>query len=136
MKEREIKFRVYHQRDGMKYFGDIPVFILLNGDFFYDDCFGNIKTEYRINDSHKIMQYTGLKDSNGKEIFEGDILEAHQTINGQSRFVIKNCIGEFDLRYAYDLDRKYEYNIKSFLEIDELEIIGNIYENTELLNNL
>jgi uncharacterized phage protein (TIGR01671 family) len=131
MKNREIKFRVYHQRDGMRYFGDIPVFILLNGDFFYDDCFGNIKAEYRINDSHKIMQYTGLQDKNGKDIYEGDLFKASEEL-GHIYEVFHNKYGWAVRAYTnYGFD---ELNLINDL-LSNYEIAGNICQNKELIPN-
>ena len=69
----------------------------------------------------EIMQYTGLKDKNGKEIYEGDILR-----NGQRVFDVHYC----------DSIAQFEHGGKSFVDIDasKTEIIGNIYENPELLD--
>lgn len=70
-----------------------------------------------------IMQSTGLKDKNGVEIFEGDIgWDDHQEVHGQ--VIFEN--GAF----------KYEWeNISEdlFEATDDIEIVGNIYENSELL---
>lgn len=83
-----------------------------------------------------VMQFTGLLDNNGKEIYEGDIIDINQTVNGQSKFLIKACLPFMDVRYLHD-NRPYEYTIHDLLDAyrdeKEIEIIGNIYENPELL---
>lgn len=70
-----------------------------------------------------LMQSTGLKDKNGVEIFEGDIgWDDHQEVHGQ--VIFEN--GAF----------KYEWeNISEdlFEATDDIEIVGNIHENPELL---
>ncbi|MDU1715106.1 MAG: YopX family protein [Streptococcus vestibularis] len=70
-----------------------------------------------------LMQSTGLKDKNGVEIFEGGIgWDDHQEVHGQ--VIFEN--GAF----------KYEWeNISEdlFEVTDDIEIVGNIYENSELL---
>lgn len=99
----------------------------------YDDCW--LEKDF---DKIELMQYTGLKDKNGKEIYEGDIIDIHQTVNGQSIFVIEvTNTGLVIPRYAFDKNYKYEYNIRELLEFDEydkeIEVIGNVWENRELL---
>ena len=100
----------------------------------YNDIFGFEFNENEI----ELMQYTGLKDKNGKEIYEGDIIDIHQTVNGQSIFVIEvTNTGLVIPRYAFNKNYKYEYNIRELLEFDEydkeIEIIGNVYQHPELL---
>ena len=82
------------------------------------------------------LQYIGLKDKNGKEIYEGDIIDIHQTVNGYNQFVIEYYTYKFSARY-YDKDKKvigslYNYDLDELFEINEfekeLEIVGNIYE--------
>ncbi|EOI00872.1 YopX family protein [Enterococcus faecalis] len=74
-------------------------------------------------DEVEIMQSTGVKDKNGVESFEGDIgWDDHQEVHGQ--VIFEN--GAF----------KYEWeNISEdlFEATDDIEIVGNIYENSELL---
>lgn len=76
----------------------------------------------------ELMQSTGLKDKNNKEIFEGDILFGHA---GEDFLEIV----EFDIEEGKWTRRDIWYNSK--LDLSEnnefMEIIGNIYENPELL---
>lgn len=79
-------------------------------------------------DEIELMQSTGLKDKNNKEIFEGDILFGHA---GEDFLEIV----EFDIEEGKWIRRDIWYNSK--LDLSEnnefMEIIGNIYENPELL---
>lgn len=81
--------------------------------------------------SFELMQHTGLKDKNGVEIYEGDILYK----NGYWAIRIEYDNGSFMVR---DLD-KVRYNNKclnwyiSSFDINSWEVIGNIYENPDLL---
>jgi len=92
-------------------------------------------------DAFIVMQYTGLKDMNGKEIYEGDIIDIHQTVNGCNLFVIVWSDIGFSARYLIDgeISREYEYGIEELLDVyigkyeKSVEVVGNIYENHELL---
>jgi uncharacterized phage protein (TIGR01671 family) len=83
----------------------------------------------------KLMQYTGLKDINGKEIYEGDILSFGREI--KYRVVFEKC--SFYLYHENgmkDIDGSaYRWGLL-FRAIElsfEIELIGNIYESQELL---
>ena len=75
---------------------------------------------------------TLITDKNGQPITPGSIIDIHQTVNGQSRFVVLE-VDSLDVRYAHDLLRKYEYDVGELLDLDvllsdkEIEIVGNIY---------
>lgn len=56
-------------------------------------------------------------DMHGKVLQYGDIIDIHQTVNGQNRFVVVD-IKTLDIRYEYDLSRKYEYDPKELLKAE------------------
>ena len=83
-----------------------------------------------------LMQYTGLKDKNGKEIYEGDIVKVdfwefknHKRIKYYERGVIK----WFDWKCGWMLETGKDRFIDLFIGEFHFEVIGNIYENKELL---
>jgi uncharacterized phage protein (TIGR01671 family) len=83
------------------------------------------------------LQFTGLLDKNGKEIYEGDVVrvpddyETYGMFANEIREVIF-CLGGFRMKPIWDIHSK-----GNWLEDDkEFEVIGNIYENPELLKDL
>lgn len=75
-----------------------------------------------------IMQYTGLKDKNGTEIYEGDITK---TIDGLGVIIYEPKLATFAIEY-----RSYKITIPHYLDSErgnDLEVLGNIYEHPHLL---
>lgn len=132
---REIKFRAWD--DGKKEWllgyempnlGGFSLF----GEMMLFEEWARVLNEYLLGIPNKfkdlkVMQYTGLKDKNGKEIYEGDIVRS-EVWAGEAYSVSFNrggfCFGNGDKNYLHDA--KY---------LESFEVIGNIYENPELLDN-
>lgn len=82
-------------------------------------------------DEIEIMQSTGLFDKNGKEIYEDDIVRI--TLTDGFRYVVgEDGAVKYKLGAFYILNGLDEYLISDF-HIDDIEVVGNIYENPELL---
>ncbi|MDU2048647.1 MAG: YopX family protein [Clostridium perfringens] len=81
----------------------------------------------------ELMQYTGLKDKNGKEIYEGDILSikiySGDKVIVEGKTVVEFKDGCFGVIWGHD---KAFLSLNSFFKA-KFEVIGNIYENPELL---
>lgn len=85
--------------------------------------------DYVFVDHLVIMQSTGLADKNGKEIFEGDIVKMSKDVYSEPTYY------EFVRHYggAYRLESK-QHGCELWLRHNGCEVVGNIYENKELLD--
>lgn len=89
------------------------------------------------------MQFTGLHDKNGKEIYEGDIvLSHHNNESAEIKFGVFNSRNDYGDSYEngfYFCEQKGKIDLGCALSLDingsseKIEVIGNIYENPELL---
>ncbi len=80
-----------------------------------------------IDHGWEIMQFTGLKDKNDKEIYEGDILKIPESYDRDVK-----CDGWVDFITYKALEFKLSKSFHPYWTT--LEVIGNIYENAELIN--
>ena len=86
----------------------------------------------------EIMQSTGLKDKNGKEIFEGDIINCGYLFNGSPFDELDEYEEEKVVKFVNcGFNIKFKNDTNLFIDImescEDIEVIGNIYENKELL---
>lgn len=125
---REIKFRAWDKQfqiitkvlpDGYKFTFDGKVILL--------DHRGK---EIGESQDFILMQYTGLKDKNGKEIYEGDIVD-YELVDGNKIFEIK--YREDMAKFVADGKDFHAWGLNQGDVSERTEIIGNIYENPELL---
>ena len=118
------KFRAWLKND--KEMINVDEIHWFNGEL---DIIGDYITFVRKADEIELMQSTGLCDKEGTEVFEGDIL--HHQIQTEYTFIVKydKDKGRW---YGDGLSRTYRIGItKEFLPY--YKVIGNIYENHELL---
>lgn len=129
---REIKFRCWDKEN--KEMLDVEY-------LHWDDCTREFSirttmyTDYFDIEDMILMQYVGLKDENGKEVYEGDILEKIYTDYNDKEFLrekylVQNNICGWELR-----NLKKPKSHRSFQLLKGCKIIGNIYENPELLED-
>lgn len=124
---REFKFRVWDEHSSRMLYWDMR-------DLYASDA-GELRGEIHDVDLSKIisyqgiMQYTGLKDKNGKEIFEGDVVSGEF---GNNNFTGTIQYSEKLLRFEI----KIGYETTMLTGFNNPEIIGDIHTTPELINPL
>ena len=112
---RTIKFRAWDKIKGQMF---VPSSLNWKEDVLWVcDVHGNTRHEFElVREHHNLMQFTGLLDKNGREVYEGDILD---TRYGRMKvYDIHSLCGDINMP-----------------DEDEREIIGNIYSDPHLLNS-
>lgn len=122
---REIKFRVYDKEEKEYYYNAEHTYdFFCSGRGCYAESFGEVLNQP---DRFIVEQYTGLEDKNGKEIYEGDILQIDDHILGDFVVVWHN--------FGWKIKRSVGYESLSVHKSEDCTVIGNIHENPELLED-
>ena len=128
---RGIKFRAWHLHENKMY--DV-----YNLDLLFGRCWSKERRECLLGCDIELMQYTGLKDKNGKEIYEGDIImiaedyKPYHVVEWHKKFgcyILKSTI---EKGYCY-MFSDIEKTFKRHGGTSTLKVVGNVYENPELL---
>lgn len=137
---RQMKFRAWSKkRKVMYYLADSMmscIHLEMNNSNWgvFDSC---IRLCGSVDDSGILEQFTGLLDKNGKEIYEGDIVKKHDHMkecNGATGVVayLTISLGEFGIDIIKGNEWSFYYPDGNNFSAEDLEVIGNIYENSEL----
>ncbi len=131
---REVKFRAYIEKNviegqparmypiieykwGIDHNLDRVTVLMPNDIKWYE-----LKTEYC-----EIMQFTGLHDKNGREIYEGDMVEFHRSLT-REKVMISIVFNEDTASFAMRGLEKWDCAFLKDYQPSEFEVIGNIYE--------
>jgi uncharacterized phage protein (TIGR01671 family) len=123
---REIKFRAYQPEAK----GDLKWWS------WQELRESDLNTIFRHPERYHLMQYTGLKDKNGVEIYEGDICRAavyKDPIALRKSMMINSLVVFHDGAFILDGHKRLPDGFRTLPTFDDCEVIGNIHDNPELL---
>lgn len=139
---RDIKFRAWNSlAKKMLHFGN-PLGIM-DGTDRYGMFMESLEGKMYCGGNYELMQFTGLNDKSGKEIYEGDIVNMHYFFENHDRETLGAFEDEAEVVGVVRIDemsvytdcKERRFDWVNYLEepTEELEVIGNIYANPELL---
>lgn len=122
MEKREIKFRAWDTSNELMVYNPF-MFQLENSEYMYYDEYRDY--EDGIKRPCELMQYTGLKDKNGVEIYEGDVVQ-HSAWNYPFEIIFDNDKARFVC--------KLKTGLTQYIDYKNLVVVGNIHQHPHLLN--
>lgn len=128
---REILFKAKRKLDGAWVVGDLSQH--KTGKKFIKLCGGSATHSFEV-DENTICQYTGLTDKNGNKIWENDVIGYWDTYSTENGLAEADCIGKVfwdDETLSFQVTERL--SAESYEVMDECSVIGNIFDNPDLL---
>lgn len=137
---REIKFRAWNKKQKKMYDGNDIISVIGVPGIVNEEqiCYRLNEHFERLQKQFILMEYVGFKDKRGKEVYEGDVVqfdvvgENHVSFDKkkkeQIRYHENQVIGELQIKAEYTL-----FDYEPLNNCCQFEVIGNIYENPNLL---
>lgn len=120
---RQLKFR---------YYDDLLKRLVYSDEFEWTNALDKLEKFFQLASRYAsngvVQQYTGLQDQNGVDIYEGDIVRSFSEIYTNENFVAKVIYDESSF-----LTWIHKNDIRGLWGYDDIEVIGNIFENSEQL---
>lgn len=128
---KEIKFRAWDKKENKMFF--VRTLNILNPVHKSSQKYSVCENAYTCKNDFELMQFTGIKDKNGKEIYEGDIVYHKPDTTWEGVRLSSMAIviwNEEDAQFQYEhINHKISFPIIG----ESIENKGNIYENPEMV---
>jgi len=125
---RPIKFRVWDKRENKG---------MSTQNMLYDAQLHHFWQDFVDYPGYELMQYTGLTDKNGKEIYEGDIVQYNQNSSYDNMdFIAKWSDDKLGFIFQSNSGEQLVNQTPHLNRFKHLEVVGNIFENPELLKTI
>ena len=136
---REIKFRAWDTKERKMWRGSNLLICLATGRLYTWE-YEKESLSIFPKEQFELMQYTGLKDKDGKEVYEGDITkitdpDEDSCCGNEFVYICEVCYGGGDYPTSFTIKNEHFWKTYALLynERHTREVIGNIYENEGLV---